>query len=145
MKTIYYFVGLMLLGYELMFLIGFKGQMKRIKAYWDYKKDHEVKTEDWDNLPDDVKNTRILGVFVGIPLILWLLGGLLTFNWLLFVFYWVYFFIIVALKEISRPSSIYSGIVFFDTLVSIVFIAFVIINSYHLHIDLWQYFKSNIL
>jgi len=74
----------------------------------------------------------------------WTLVGLFTFQWPVFLFYLAWSVITAGLREITGRNANLGTLILqvFDGIVSLGIMMFILINAYHLQIDLWQLIKN---
>ncbi len=74
----------------------------------------------------------------------WTLVGLFTFQWPVFLFYLAWSVIMAGLREITGRNANLGTLILqvFDGIVSLGIMMFILINAYHLQIDLWQLIKN---
>jgi len=136
MKHIYYFIGLIFVVYE---------------VYWIYKpskmlnlsKEYKEKEKEFDKITDDDRYFRLF-LLVAIPnlvFFLWVLLGLLTYNWVIFLINIILSFFIIKplLKLFGKNEYFKLTLHWLNSIKGLVLGLFVIINSYHLKIDLYEY------
>lgn len=72
-------------------------------------------------------------------ILIWMIFGLMTFNWVLFLA--ILLFNILIIRTISKPfkySKIYTAIHWVNSIIGLSFGVFVLINHYHLRIDMFK-------
>lgn len=141
MKIIFYLIGILFVINEFMWLVS---PLKR--AIKSRRFNHLTKKEkggDWNNFSEEYKKL-LIGQLYNLPLFLWLFIGLFTFNWFAFLVILVFnIFIVLPLSKIVYKSLyLYTTIHWLNSLIGFGFGLFVIINSYHLKIDLYQFTMS---
>lgn len=119
MKHIFYFFGIFAIIYELMVLTSPK---RLVNFIANFKKQQREKG--YDSLSSFQKGYSVLAL----GYIVWLLGGLFTFQWPIFLF-------IVVIGFIPKKHFL---IVIFDSFISALLLGFAIINAYHLNIDVFK-------
>lgn len=138
-KTLYYGFGLILAFIELAQVKNLDKVSEKMRDFADFSKmkkncGEEVK---WDEVPSDVKSVVLFKVILTLVEIFWLVFGLFTFNWAFFASYMVYIWISNKLFHGARPSTEFY---MFRTTMFILFVLFVLINSFHLKIDFFSLF-----
>jgi hypothetical protein len=141
MKHIFYLIGIGIAIYEL---------------YWMFNATVEIentikfRTEGWahrdkpvDDFSSEYKNLLMSKLLPFLIISSWLMIGLFTFNWFMFlvILFW-YFGVILPLAKIYKTGLIYTVIHQFNAFISFIFCLFVMINSYHLKIDMFQWFLT---
>ncbi|MFW5847811.1 MAG: hypothetical protein ACOCVF_02745 [bacterium] len=95
----------------------------------------------WDEYPEVVKQKIISLFLITIPFFLWVVFGIFTFNWVLYLGI-IIFMLITNLLSIFAIRFNLNGLLLIHNLVyyfiMIVFCIFVVINSFHLQIDFKQ-------
>ena len=138
MKHIFYFIGLLFLLYEIIWILYPEGMYKRYNKRKEFFKDAEKRGA--SELSDTDKFNIVKYFVVSFGTLLWLLGGLLTFNWMAFLMYWLIQIIIIApLSALFKYFSLKIIVVWVNAVISAAFSVFVIVNSYHLHIKIEDY------
>ena len=144
MKHIFYFITILFVIYELIWIFNPKEQADKSKNYTKLNK--ENKGKDWDDMGEDYKSLLITKGLWSVIMILWMLSGLLTFNWIAFLAFNLFQFGIIApISKMTSFGSAYTALHWFNSIIGLFFGMFIIINSYHLKIDLLElltnYFK----
>jgi len=126
------------MAYELLWIIN---PVEKTRAYLDLqkrtKKLKPIKYEDW---PEDLRKDLQTKLVYMIPLFLWLLMGLFTFQWPLFVGYLLFMVFSGLLNNITKsffPLQVVKMSI--GAIVGLLVSGFSILNAYHLKIDIWQY------
>jgi len=140
MTTFFYLIALFYLIYEIDYILNIK---KRIADRDDTGEIIEkYRHLGWRNSPKEYKHAIYSGA-IGLIVIAYDFTGLLTdqrFSFLCFIAYDL--IILSAVKSMSKNETFYFWVVFFNTLIQILFTLFIIVNHYHLHIDTFQLFKA---
>lgn len=144
-KVIYYLIGLLIVGYK-MFRIGdknFNGDLFEVFR-WHEKEKEKGNENIWNDMKEKMGPELRNGIlyFVGFTLleITWLGIGLFTYNWLLFIAIFLYAFIFskVMMNSMKKYKSVFIKLVNLNLFIGIVTILFAIVNTFHLHIDLFK-------
>lgn len=141
---------------HLFYLIGinyfFKSILSMSKPLWSLKR-----SRDKVNLINERKRKEIAGeelteeeenvFYASTPLMirfLWLLAGLTTFNWPMFLFIiLISFFVLNPLAKLVKGSDNIEAVIYsISGLIGVSFYLFAIINQYHLRIDLYALLVS---
>ena len=98
------------------------------------------------DIPEGVGYMMLLGVYTILSLV-WVVVGLLTFNWMVFAVYLVFNLLITSsiltlIKKTFGLSKMYTFAIALRALINIGIIGFAIVNHYHLRIDLLSLFTS---
>lgn len=136
MKHIFYLIGIFYIFYEIYWL------SDPIKQVINTKK---LKGREYESLSENEKRMalgKIIPVFI---FWVWLLVGLLTFNWVIFlslILFNVFFIgLMIRISENLYYKAIINSV---DTVIGILVALLVIVNSYHLKIDFYQLILNNL-
>ena len=136
--NIYYLSALFFVFYEMTWLSSPIEKTKDSKKFHELGK--EFKGKKWDEFSQKYKDeikSKIGLVF----LMIWLLMGLFTYQWIVFLFLMCFnFLIITPISKILRYSMAYTVLHWLNSLIGFVFGVFVIVNHYHLKLDLTKIF-----
>jgi len=134
LKFIYYSIGIWFVIYELLWMLDpYAKSVEALKINADSLKYKHLK---WDDKPkehrEDLKGKLYILIFF-----LWLAFGIMTSQWALFIAYLVTSVIIFApIRRLFKNNAfMYAIISWFSSLLGFVFGVFVILNAYHLRID----------
>jgi hypothetical protein len=115
-------------------------KFKEAKAFQEMTK--TLKGKKWNEYPQEYKSmvgNKLWVLYTPI----WLFIGLFTFQWVGYLLILVLnFFIIAPLSKFTKNSIAYIMINWLNSLIVLVFALFVIVNHYHLNIDLTQWLFS---
>lgn len=140
MSTIYYLSAILLLWVELQWLLSPAKKTEESNNFFELKEQYE-KLE-WREYPESYKSLIKSKTYL-VVLLAWLFCGLFTAQWLVFLAYLCFsFFIIAPLAKVTRYTKLFTIIHWLGSLVGFAFGVFVIINHYHLKIDLTSWFLS---
>ena len=140
MKAIYYSMGLFFLFYELGWLIS---PIEKSKDNIDFRElMKKYKGIEWKDYPIEYQDKLKSKIWVLIHM-LFLGLGLFTFQWFIFIAFMAIQFTVVALISNMMKFNIYlySAWHWINSLFGLIFVLFVIINAYHLHLGL-DYFTT---
>jgi len=115
MKYLFYLIGIFPILWEMINIFDFE------KVY-NYKRKLR-KIKDSDVLSSDQK---LLLIFM-LLYIVWMLIGLFTFNWILFL--------ILFLSTLIPKKNKF--LMLLDSVISLIILLFIILNAFHFNIDLW--------
>lgn len=145
-KAVYYFIGLMFMAYELLWMLN---PIEKTRNYLDLQdktkklKSEGIKYDDW---PEDIRKTLQTKLIYILPLFLWVLMGVFTFQWPLFIAFLLYMVLTGLLNNLTKHIfSLQVTKMFIGSLVGFLVSGFSILNAYHLKIDIWQYILFNYL
>ncbi len=119
MKFVFFFFGIFALLYEIMVLV----RVKDANSFFS-KIRSDIKTKDFNDLTDTQKTFTVLTVLYS----LWVLVGLFSSQWVLFVVY--------LMISIIPKKTVF--VRFVDAIVSVLLLLFILINTFHLHINLFD-------
>lgn len=144
MIYLFHVISIIFAVYELGWILNPTEKYYSLKKIVDLSK--EQKGKKWAEYSQEYKDNifdvifKIIKAFV---FIFWLLFGLFTFNWFPFlIFIGFQFIIITPLNKIFKSSdSIKIKIHWINSVIGFLFAIFVIINQFHLRIDLLQLIK----
>lgn len=144
MKFLFYLWGIInMVLFVLPYIFDAKNKAKSLMDLVGWSKSMKNKKYEWHHIPEDIKsNIKYFGLMI-LFFIPWMLIGLFTFNWFVFLVYWVISFTVGQIGSSIRKSNNVSGYATWLVIWNIYeasFIIFVLINSYHLKIDVWQHF-----
>lgn len=140
MKHIFYFIGIFFIISELLWVLYPQSKVKKSKRLYELKNEH--KDKNWDEYPQEYKDI-ILSKLPDLFFMFWLFVGLLTFNWFSFLLIIsINVFIVFPISKITRFSVAYTALHWVNSVIGLAFGVFVVINSYHLKIDVYELFKS---
>ncbi len=136
MTTIYYLLGIIFLWEELLWL------MMPIDKTRDAHKFHILrnlnKGKRFEDYCQEYKSL-ISSKWYQLLIILWLIGGLFTSQWIGFLIILIFNFLIIApLSNLTKFSIVYTILHWFNSLVGFLFGVFIIVNHYHLKINLTE-------
>lgn len=103
------------------------------------KLNKEFKGKELDEYSKEYKDLLWKKSLPALVIVVWILFGLMTFNWVVFSALIILNFAIVApLSKLTRFSVMYIVIHWINSLIGFIAAMFIIINQYHLNIDLFQ-------
>lgn len=139
MKHLFYLIGIFYLIHELTCLYSPIIQGEKVRRFISLTKGRTNL-----NGLNEEDNKFVAGKFFTSFLYLgWFITGLLTFNWVAFLILLICgFFIMSPLERLTINTKLFIPIYWFHSLLGFLFALFVIINSYHLKIDLFQLLSS---
>jgi hypothetical protein len=126
----YFLSALILIFNQLSWLILFN---ERYRTSIELLKMVKEKKELTSEMKSKVGDNALFGIF----LMIWLFIGLLTFQW----FFYLGFISFLLLIGIINKGERYKKLHWFSSLIGFLFPIFMIINYYHLHIDLEKFLK----
>lgn len=135
MKHIFYLITIAFIIYEISWILSPKEKVEKTKKYFNENKKNKGKK--WDECSEEYKHllkTRGVWSFL---VTLWLFVGLFTFNWVAFVAFILFNLLIIApISKLFRFSTAYLVIHWINSVIGVLFGVFILINSYHLKINL---------
>ncbi len=133
MTTIYYIFTMVFLWDELSFLYSPIEKTKKAKLFKELSE--KFKGKKYKEYSDELKS-EIWNNAHKIIILIWLFVGLMTQQWVLFLGILIFNLLIVApLSRMTRYSMAYTLIHWVNSLIGFAFGLFVLINHYHLKID----------
>ena len=140
MKHIFYLVAIFFIIYEIMWIINPKKFIKSIITFDKLQKENKGKK--WDNQSEEYKSA-LIGKIPHLFLFVWMFCGLLTFNWLAFLVKIIFGMLLIApISKLLKFSKGYTALHWFNSVIGLFWGLFIVINSYHLKIDLLDFAKS---
>lgn len=142
MKHIFYFIAILFILYEIYWLTNTKRAVDDLRKRKRVLK--ENKDVDWSDMSDSVQSVYIRA-FMAYILFIWLFVGLLTFNWFAFLLFllWSFLFITPINKFLTEDTGGEYPLLWLNSLVGLCLGVWVILNSYHFKIDLWELITSS--
>lgn len=136
MKHIFYFIGIFFVLYELYWIINPVAMVRNNKRFIELGKiEKDLK---WDKNSDEYKTLYISTGLTSFVFLLYFFIGLLSFNWVAFALILAFnIVIIMPISRLTRYSFAYTALHWINSVIGLVFGVFVIVNSYHLKIDLY--------
>ena len=140
MTTIYYLSTFVFICLELAWLISPIEKTQENKKFTELAK--QFKGKKWDEYSKDYKE-KLKSKTWSLFIIIWLFVGLFTFQWVAFLAILLFNnIVIMPLSEITKYSIYYAILHWINSLIGFLFAIFVVINHYHLKIDLTELFNS---
>ena len=140
LATIFYLSTIFIIFIELAWVLHPIDKTEDSKKF--FKISAENKGKKWDDYSDEYKSELkskigLLYVFV------WFIIGLFTVQWVAFLAILLFNLLIIApISKLLKFSFGYTVLHWFNSIIGLAFAIFIIINHYHLRIDLFQYFSS---
>ena len=138
MTTIYYFIGVLFLIYEVFTLFNITESHRKLiefKLFQSQNKDAK-----YDDYPEEIKKYMISKLIIVLPLLIWLFTGLLTSQWYLFLALLIIDFGLFNLFRKITGTSVYRLYLYIVVQVTyITFILFILLNKFHLHLSLEEF------
>ena len=136
MEHIFYFIGILFLIYEVYFLLNLKNELNEYKRFKELT--NEFKNLEWDDYSEEYKKLFKNKAFVLIFLF-WLFIGLASSQWVLFLVFLLFQFIIIKpISDLVKFSFYRYFVTGFNTVVGIIFSLFLILNKYHFKLNLYE-------
>jgi hypothetical protein len=140
MTTIYYLSTIIFLLFEWKWLVSPVKMTDKQKKFFELSK--EFNDKKWDEFSEEYKSELKLKIW-HLWVLLWMFIGLFTFQWIGFLAMLVFnIFIISPLSKLTRFTMTYTLIHWLNSVIGFGFGIFIIINHYHLKIDLTQWVLS---
>jgi len=103
------------------------------------------KVFEFSDMPEEVKNTGIYMLIGVLSMLMWLIIGLFSFNWVVVLAFFIYSFIIGKLGGYFIKNNMeneYTVYLFIHNVIEASAVLFMVINSYHLKINVWEYLTT---
>jgi hypothetical protein len=140
MEHLFYFGSVLFAIYELMYLVSVRSHVQEKIKYYLWSRDN--KGVKYDEMPKDIKDFAKRQI-IGVPLIVWTFVGLMSSQWVVFgLFLMTQLLLGIVKKPFKYNLQVSVFIDYINTIIGLLFALFVIINKYHLRIDLLYYVKS---
>jgi hypothetical protein len=141
MKHIFYLLGMAFAIYEMIWIMDPQSQVNKTKRLRELSK--EQKDLEWEQYTTEHKDLLKTKGCVPLAFLIWTLIGLITYNWVAFAIYLVFSLgVIVPISKVTQYSPAYTVTHWLASIVGFTLSIFVILNSYHLHIDLYAWALS---
>lgn len=141
MKHIFYLVAIAFIIYEMLWILNPKEQVDKSKKFSEESKKNKGKK--WDEMTEEYKDLLKGKGLVSLLFTMWMVAGLLTFNWLPFLAKLVFNFVIIApISKLTKYSIGYTVLHWLNSVVGFAFGVFVVVNSYHLKINIYEWFMQ---
>lgn len=140
MIHLFYIASMIILFIELRWISSPKEKSEESKRFSELTKLHKGKN--WDEYSKEYKSELKSGLFLlFVPL--WLFIGLFTFQWAAFLIILLFNLIIVTpLSKLTRYSIAFTVLHWINSVIGFSFAMFVILNKYHLHINVYELVKQ---
>ena len=140
MTTIYYLSTIIFLWQELRWITSPIERTENAKNFFKLTKENKGKK--WNEFSKEYKSELKSKMFL-VYIFIWMFIGLLTFQWFGFLAMLIFNLLFIApISKLTKFSVSYTVIHWINSVIGFVFAVFVIINHYHLKIDLFQFFLS---
>ena len=138
MKHIFYFVAIAFIIHQMIWILKPKFKVEKIKSFETESKKNKDKK--WEEYSSDYKQMVIDKGSSSLLFTFWMFAGLLTFNWPVFLSILVFNFAIVApISKLTKYSLMHTVLHWINSIIGFAFGVFVIVNSYHLKIDIYEW------
>lgn len=138
--TIFYIMSIIFISIELGFLLAPIDQTDKSRKFFELSR--QFKNKKWDDISEEYQTILKSKIWLFFSLI-WFFIGLFTSQWILFLIILLFNVIIIGpISTFTRFSYVYTVIHWINSLIGLLFGIFVIINHYHLKINLTEYFIS---
>ena len=138
MSTIFYLMTIQFIWYELVWITRPFEKTNEVKEFDLLQK--QFKGKKWNDFSKEYKSELKSKLWL-VLMTLWMFLGLFTSQWIAFLFILVFNFIVIApLSKLLKYSVGYTILHWFNSIIGFVFGIFIIINHYHLNINLTELF-----
>lgn len=136
MNTFFYIIGLVFLIIEVIELLKTPTQKANmLKSLDSFAEKIKNKTEFTNKKITKEENKILFKFLITFLFLLWLFLGLLTEQWILFLIFLAYIFIIgVPLTKIFKNTFMRIPVSYLANFISVSMLIFMILNNFHLHI-----------
>lgn len=138
MITLYYLSTIIFIWKSLNWLVSPIEETKNVKNFIELSKLN--KSLKWNNMSKEYKS-EIKSKIWYIWILLWMFIGLVTFQWIAYLTLIIFKLLITPITKITKYSILYTIISWISSLMDFCFCLFVIINYYHLKINLTELIK----
>ncbi len=140
MKHIFYFLWILFIVYELIYLLTAKENFWNWKKASIYIKVFKNKMPKYSDMPDFVKHAILKFILFTIPVLIFQVVGLLSFQWFVFLCWMIFGYLVTMplFKIFKKNHCIVFSLVVFETIVNIIIVVFIILNAYHFKLDLFN-------
>lgn len=123
--------------YELLWLLNPKHYVELAKKFSEESEKHKgLKWEDFSDEYKGILPAKLVKVFVFTG---WMFLGLLSFNWVVFLSLIIFNLIVIApISKVTKYSKIYTGVHWVNSLIGFSAGIFILVNSFHLKINLYN-------
>ena len=134
MTHLFYFVAIFFIWREMLWVYSPIQMTADVKKFDELSKLNKGKK--WDLMTPEYKS-EIKSKILLLPIVIWMFIGLFTFQWQIFLLMLILNLVIIApLSKLTKFSFAYTALHWANSVIGFAFGVFVIINKYHLHIDL---------
>ncbi len=135
MRDFFYFIGILFLIYELYYLMNIRSFVEGTYKFIELQKVNKGRS--WESSDEEYKNLLIGRGCPALVFFLWMHIGLCTNNWVFFLgFLIIQYLVMQPLNKLTKYTPIYLFLQFLNTLLGVGFTLFIILNAYHLNIDI---------
>lgn len=140
METLYYLFTVVFLWLEIKWVVSPIEQTNQAKKFFELRElNSNKKFEDFDNEYKQILKSKLWYILICI----WFFIGLFTDQWIAYALFLIFNFTFVSpLSHITKFSLMYTILHWFNSLIGFMFGLFVIINHYHLKINLTELFTN---
>jgi len=139
MTTLFYIYTIFFVFYELNWILSPVEKTEDARKFFKLSK--EFKGKKWDDFSPEYKSELKTKLWLS-TLLLWMFIGLFTFQWSVFLLFITFNFLVIApLSKLLKFSIAYTILHWVNSVIGFAFGIFVILNHYHLHIDIIKYFN----
>jgi hypothetical protein len=137
MKHIFYLIGVCFIIHEIMWVLHPFKQLRKSKNCIKLTKENKGKK--FDDFSGEFKEILFFQVIPNLIYFFWMFIGLLTFNWVAFILMIIIQFLIIwPLGKLLEKTIGYVVLHWLNSIIGFSFGIFIILNSYHLKLDLYE-------
>ncbi len=142
MTHLFYLASIIFLFVELRWIYAPIEKTKDSKRFHELNEAHKGKK--WDEYSQEYKS-ELKGKLHLMFILLWMFIGLFTFQWPAFLLMLLFSALVISpLSKITRFGILYTALHWVNSLIGFGFAVFIIINKYHLHINVLEFIKKSI-
>lgn len=140
MHHVFYTISLFFIFSELLWIISPFERTKGRQSFELLSK--SFKGKKWNVYSEEYK-AAIIGKIPNLFILFWLFVGLFTSQWALFLAFIAFTsFIVTPISLITKYNLLYTGINWIASLIGFAFGIFLILNHYHLHINVLEFVRQ---
>jgi hypothetical protein len=149
MTNIYYLFTFYVIFMQLPYILDPAGKADIDKKFVDLSKENKPKK--WPDYPEEFASLLKQKIYKFIFIYGWIFVGFFTIQWPIFVFMFIYSLLISPILRITRDEyyedkehDLYLAIHWSSSLLVLCVLIFILINHYHLHIDVLSWINKMI-
>jgi hypothetical protein len=142
MQHLFYILAIPFLIYEFIWVVApserVESALKRLEL------SIKLKGKKWDEYSEEEQKFLLPKVIFSFYIFIWLILGIFTIQWVLFLAMFAFIFLVIKpLSKLTKENKLAFTILhWLNSIIGLGFVLFVIVNKYHLRIDVWQLVQS---